>query len=126
MKFDYVPLSYSQRGHSTSAGHTRDKIKAKNSSKSMRKATEEAAQGLQRYDSLVQRAKAMPMRIHWSHVGLFNGTQGELVDFVFAPGQKAPILKEFVVVQLEEYTGPAWSLDLGYEGCARRFGIYNL
>ena len=53
----------------------------------------------------------------WSEVGLVNGIRGDAVDIVWAQGEKAPALPDFVVLRLEGYTGPVWSSDPRYEGC---------
>ena len=42
---------------------------------------------------------------------------GSQVDVVWAHGEKAPALPEFLVLRLEGYTGPVWSSDPRYEGC---------
>ena len=42
---------------------------------------------------------------------------GSQVDIVWAHGEKAPALPEFLVLRLEGYTGPVWSSDPRYEGC---------
>ena len=53
----------------------------------------------------------------WSEVGLVNGIRGDVVDMVWAHGEKAPALPDFEVLRLEGYTGPVWSSDPRYEGC---------
>ena len=53
----------------------------------------------------------------WTEVGLVNGIKGDVVDIVWAHGEKAPALTGFVVLRLEGYTGPVWSSDPRYEGC---------
>ena len=40
-----------------------------------------------------------------------------IVDIVWAPGEKAPALPEFVVLRLEGFTGSVRSSDPRYEGC---------
>ena len=47
----------------------------------------------------------------------FRGCDPHVVDIVWAHGEKAPALPEFVVLRLEGYTGPVWSRDTRYEGC---------
>ena len=42
---------------------------------------------------------------------------GSQVDIVWAHGEKAPALPEFLVLRFEGYTGPVWSSDPRYEGC---------
>ena len=65
-----------------------------------------------------------PARCHFcgerwfaAQVGLVNGIRGDVVDIVWAHGEKAPALLEFVVLRLKGYTGPVWSSDPRYEGC---------
>ena len=53
----------------------------------------------------------------WTEVGLVNGIRGDVIDIVWAHGEKAPALPGFVVLRLEGYTGPVWSSDSRYEGC---------
>ena len=93
------------------------KVEASHSSASARKASAELAQGLHRDVFLVQGAKVMLTRNLWSEVGLVNGIRVDVVDIVWAHGEKAPALPEFVVLRLEGYTGPIWSSDPRYEGC---------
>ena len=59
----------------------------------------------------------MPTRNLWSEVGLVNGISGNVVEIVWAQGDKAPALPDFVVLRLEGYTGPVWSSDPHYQGC---------
>ena len=47
----------------------------------------------------------------WSEVGMVNGISGDVVDIVWAHGEKAPALLDFVVLRLEGYTGPVGSSD---------------
>lgn len=54
----------------------------------------------------------------WFEVDLDNGTRREAVDIAWSSGQRALALPKFVVVRLEGCTGPAWSFDTRYEGCA--------
>ena len=53
----------------------------------------------------------------WSEVGLVNSIRGDVVDIVWADGEKAPALADFVVLRLEGYTGPVWSSDPRYQAC---------
>ena len=53
----------------------------------------------------------------WSEVGLVNSIRGDVVDIVWADGEKAPALADFVVLRLKGYTGPVWSSDPRYQGC---------
>ena len=56
----------------------------------------------------------------WSEVGLVNGIRGDVVDIVWAHGEKAPAFPDFVVLRLEGYTGPVLSNDPRYQGCVPR------
>ena len=47
----------------------------------------------------------------WSEVGMVNGISGDVVDIVWAHGEKAPALLDFVVLRLEGYTRPVGSSD---------------
>ena len=53
----------------------------------------------------------------WSEVGLVNGIRGDVVDIVWAHGEEAPTLPDFIVLRLEGYIRPIWSSDPRYEGC---------
>ena len=91
-------------------------VEASHSSPSARKASAELAQGLHRDVFLARGARVMLTRNLWSEVGLVNGIRGDVVDIVWAHGEKAPALPEFLVLRLEGYTGPVWSSDPRYEG----------
>ena len=88
----------------------------KHSSKTVRGATADVAQGLQLEVFLAQDAKVILTRNLWSEVGLVSGIQGEVVDIMWVPEEKAPALPEIVVVRFNGYTGPAWSGDPRYPG----------
>ena len=93
------------------------KVEASHSSASARRASAELAQGLHRDVFLARGARVMLTRNLRSEVGLANGIRGDVVDIVWAHGEKAPALPEFLVLRLEGYTGPVWSSDPRYEGC---------
>ena len=93
------------------------KVEASHSSASARKASAELAQWLHRDVFLARGARVMLTRNLWSEVGLINGIRRDVVDIVWAHGEKAPALLDFVVLRLEGYTGPVWSIDPRYEGC---------
>jgi ATP-dependent exoDNAse (exonuclease V) alpha subunit len=93
------------------------KVEANHSSASARKASAELAQGLHRDVFLARGARVMLTRNLWSEVGLVNGIRGDVVDILWAHGEKAPALPDFVVLRLEGYTGPVWSIDPRYQGC---------
>ena len=93
------------------------KVEAKHSSSAARRATADLAQGLQRYISLARCAKVTLTRNSWSEMGLVNGIRREVLDIVWAKGQEAPALPDFVVLRLEGYTGPVSSSDPRYQGC---------
>ncbi|CAN0424817.1 unnamed protein product, partial [Ascophyllum nodosum] len=93
------------------------KVEASHSSASARKASAELAEGLHRDVFLARGARVMLTRNLWSEAGLVNGIRGDVVDIVWAHGEKAPALPDFVVLRLEGYTGPVWSSDPRYEEC---------
>ena len=93
------------------------KVEASHSSAPARKASAELAQGLHRDVFLARGARVVLTRNLWYEVGLVNGIRGDVVDIVWAHGEKAPALPDFVVLRLEGYTGPVWSSDPSYEGC---------
>ena len=76
-----------------------------------------AAQGLHRDVFLAHSAKVMLTRNLWSEVGLVNGISRDVVDNVWAHGEKAPALLDFVVLRLEGYTGPVGSSDSRSHRC---------
>ena len=93
------------------------KVEASHSSASARKANAELAQGLDRGVFLARGARVMLTGNVWSEVGLVNGIRGDVVDIVWAHGEKTPALPDFVVMRLEGYTEPVWSTDSPQEGC---------
>ena len=93
------------------------KVEASHSSASTRQASAALAQGLQRHVFLARGARVMLTRNLWSEVGLVNGIRGDVVDIVWAHGQKAPALPDSLVLRLEGYTGPVWPSDPRYQGC---------
>ncbi|CAN0479104.1 unnamed protein product [Ascophyllum nodosum] len=93
------------------------KVEASHSSPPARKASAELAQGLHRDVFLARGTRVMLTRNLWSEVGLVNGIRGDVVDIVWAHGEKAPALPEFLVLRLEGYTGSVWSSDSRHEGC---------
>ena len=59
----------------------------------------------------------MLTRDSWSEVGLVNGIREDVVDTVWAHGEKAPTLPDSVVLRLEGHTEPVWPSDPCYQGC---------
>ena len=64
------------------------KVEASYSSASARKASAELAQGLHRDVFLARGPRVMLTRNLWSEVGLVNGIRGDVVDIVWAHGEK--------------------------------------
>lgn len=59
----------------------------------------------------------MLTRNMWLQVGFVESIRGEVVDIVWDPRQRAPALPKFVMVPLEGYTGPVWSVDPRHIRC---------
>ena len=86
------------------------KISAEHSSKSARKQTSQAFDGLRPVVHLVRGCKVMITRNVAYRYGLANGTRGKLVGVVYGPGGVGSF-PEAIVVDVPEYCGPAFYLS---------------
>ena len=85
------------------------KVQAKPSCSAARRATADLDDGLHRDVFLARGARVMLTCNLWSEVGLVNGIRGDVVDTMYAQGEKAPAVPEFAALRLEGYTPGRWS-----------------
>ena len=64
--------------------------------------------GLEPLVFLAKRARVMLTMNLWSSVGLCNGATGTVVDFIFQNNHQPPDLPIAVIVEFENYRGPAF------------------
>lgn len=82
------------------------RIDAAHSSAAARTPTAEETSGLQATLHLAEGARVILRQNLWTPAGLTNGALGVVIGAVWAPGQSAPQLPAYVLVEFDKYTGP--------------------
>ncbi|XP_028409244.1 ATP-dependent DNA helicase PIF6-like [Dendronephthya gigantea] len=86
-------------------------INARHSSAFAKKLSADDMSGLEPVAFLAKGARVMLTMNLWSSVGLCNGATGIVVDIVYQNNHQPPDLPIVVIIEFENYRGPAFNVD---------------
>ncbi|XP_028413537.1 ATP-dependent DNA helicase PIF1-like [Dendronephthya gigantea] len=95
----------------TKLEHPTAHINAHHSSALAKKMSPDDMSGLEPVVFLAKRARVMLTMNLWSSVGLCNGATGTVVDIVYQNNHQPPDLPIAVIVDFENYRGPAFNVN---------------
>lgn len=95
-------------------GHPVAKIKAVHNGQGASKASSDDARGLEAELLLAVGARVMLTMNLWTSHGLVNGSMGTVRDIVFAEGSGPTSLPVAVMVEMDTYSGPAYTDPNGH------------
>eukprot|EP01135_Chromosphaera_perkinsii_P006571 Nk52_evm1s548 gene=Nk52_evmTU1s548 len=91
-------------------------LKAKNSCERAERTSDDKASGLPNKMVLVVGSRVMLRKNLKQSVGLFNGAMGEVKWIKYSDPANPSQLPDFVAVEMDTYTGPAWIKPIGWDG----------